>query len=220
MKQKLQIIALIFLAIIAGYVGIGAIKLTIQIIMSKITLLAAIVIFFWQYKKTHEKIIKLILVGLMVGGIFAFDIITNTMFLVLVISFLALFQRIDLKKVGFVQVLMILFVVGYLAVFGVIATMSKLVAVLSLIALFLVVIWREIKIYFTPSSPYSNANSSEIDFVDQNIEHQYTRTQKFFSQFVNVELMTKDIVLNLTFVFYMLLVMIDMLSNIIQSFLI
>ncbi len=217
MKQKLQIIGLIFLAIIAIYVGVGAFKIALKIILSKLTLLAVIIGAFILYKKTHETIAKIILIVAMTIGIFAFDIIFNIVFLGLVISFIALFKRTNFRQVGVVQILMIVFAIIYLIQFGVLATMAKLLAVLSLIALFTVVIWRELKIYFTPTTSINNSEEREIEFVDQNAAHNYTKTQQYFGRFVNLELMTRDIALNITFVVYVLLVMIDLLSNIIYG---
>lgn len=218
MRQKLQIIGLIFLAVLLTYIGFGVVKLTIQVILSKVTLLAAIIFFFWQYKKNHENIMKIILVVLMIMGIFAFDIMYNIIFLGLVISFLALFNRVGVRRFGVPQILMLAFVIGYLGVFGVASTVSKLLAVLSLMALFMMVIWKEMKIYFTPSRSQTKNDLNEIEFVDQNAEHNYTKTQHFFSRYVNVEMMTRDVALNITFIMYILLVMIDMLSKIIYSF--
>ncbi len=217
MKQKLQIIALIFLAIIAIYIGVGAFKIALKIILSKLTLLAVIVAAFIFYKKTHETIAKIILIVFMVLGVWGFDIIYNIVFLGLVISFMALFKRTNFRKFGVIQILMIVFVVIYLIQFGVLATLAKLLSVLSLIALFTVVIWRELKIYFTPTTLNNNAEAGEIEFVDQNAAHNYTKTQQYFGRFINLELMTRDIALNIIFTVYILLVMIDLLSNIIYG---
>ncbi len=212
MNNKLKILGLAIVALFAIWLVYVVVGVTLQIVMTKLFLVALITGSFIVFRRTKNEIAKYILIASMLLGIFVFDMIINILFMLIVLIIFQIVRRVDVKTLGPIQIILIIFAIIYMYLFGIFATLAKLIAVLAVIALFLAIIWSEIKIYFSPTP---KANSDEVDFVDQNVEHQANRIYKHLSKFINLELMTKDIALNLGFGLYMLLVIIQMLSEVV-----
>ncbi len=213
MKKKLEILAIIVLVIIVAYASFGVVKNLLAIVLSKIALVAFIVAMFVLMKKSLNKLYGYLLIVAMLVGFFVFHMISNILFLLTSILMYIIIKKINLRKVGPIQIALIIFVILYLYYFGPLQTLSKLMSVILLTVLFLKIIWKEIAIYFTPVNRMTN----EIDFIDQNIRDKNNRINQLFSRFINTELMTRPIAINLVFVFYMLLVSIDLVANLILN---
>lgn len=217
MKKKLELLAMIVLVIIVAYASFGVVKDILAIVLSKVALLAFIVAMFVMKKRSLNKIYRYILIVAMLVGFLVFHMISNILFLIIVILMYAITKRVNLRELGPIQIALIIFAIIYLIKFGALLTISKLISVVLLTVLFVKIIWKEISIYFTPSRTMASDNA--IDFRDQNIHDKNNRLNRMFSRFVNTDEMTKDIAVNLVFVFYMLLVMIDLVSSLILKIL-
>lgn len=217
MKKKLELLAMIVLVIIVAYASFGVVKDILAIVLSKVALLAFIVAMFVMKKRSLNKIYRYILIVAMLVGFLVFHMISNILFLIIVILMYAITKRVNLRELGPIQIALIIFAIIYLIKFGALLTISKLISVVLLTVLFVKIIWKEISIYFTPSRTMASDNA--IDFRDQNIHDKNNRLNRMFSRFVNTDEMTKDIAVNLVFVFYMLLVMIDLVSSLILNLL-
>ncbi len=217
MKKKLELLAIIMLVIIVAYASFGIVKDILAIVLSKVALVAFIAIMFTLMKKSLNKIYGYILIIAMLVGILVFHMISNILFLILVVLVYLIIKRINLRKVGPIQIALLVFAVVYLYVFGPLLTVSKLISVVLLTVLFVKIIWKEISIYFTPANTHVTGN--EVDFIDQNINDKNNRLNRMFSRFINTNVMTKNIAINLGFVFYILLIMIDLVSSLILNLL-
>lgn len=214
MKNKIQILGIAILVIFAMWLLFALLGFVIEIVMTKIFLVTLIVTTFIIYRKNHDSIAKYILLVSLIYGIFVFDMIVNILFIVILIIMIQIIKKINLKQLGPVQITLIIFACIYLYTFGLAQTISKVLAVFAVISLFLMIIWKEIKIYFTPTQ--SN-EADEINFIDQNIKHQNNTLNQFFTKFINMELMNKNIAINIAFTFYILLVVVQMLSELILA---
>ncbi len=214
MKSKLQILGVIVAAIFALWLFLAIFGIAINIVMSKVFLLAVIGVSFVMFKKDRNSIFKYILMASIFIGIFVFDMIVNIVFLLLIVLLMQIIRRVNVKQVGAIQIFLLAFGVIYLLIFGIAITIAKLLAVFLVYAVFMFLIWKEIKIYFTPT-PVSS--SDEVDFVDQNMAHKASKLNEQLGRFFNMELMTKDVVINLLFALYILLVTIQMLSELIYT---
>ncbi len=217
MKKKLELLAMIVLVIIVAYASFGVVKDILAIVLSKVALLTFIVAMFVMKKRSLNKIYRYFLIVAMLVGFLVFHMISNILFLIIVTLMYAITKRVNLREVGPIQIALIIFAIIYLIKFGALLTISKLISVVLLTVLFVKIIWKEISIYFTPSRTMASDNA--IDFRDQNIHDKNNRLNRMFSRFVNTDEMTKDIAVNLVFVFYMLLVMIDLVSSLILNLL-
>lgn len=214
MKNKIQILGIAILVIFAMWLLFALLGFVIEIVMTKIFLVTLIVTTFIIYRNNHDSIAKYILLVSLIYGIFVFDMIVNILFIVILIIMIQIIKKINLKQLGPVQITLIIFACIYLYTFGLAQTISKVLAVFAVISLFLMIIWKEIKIYFTPTQ--SN-EADEINFIDQNIKHQNNTLNQFFTKFINMELMNKNIAINIAFTFYILLVVVQMLSELILA---
>lgn len=214
MKNKIQILGIAILVIFAMWLLFALLGFVIEIVMTKIFLVTLIVTTFIIYRNNHDSIAKYILLVSLIYGIFVFDMIVNILFIVILIIMIQIIKKINLKQLGPVQITLIIFACIYLYTFGLAQTISKVLAVFAVISLFLMIIWKEIKIYFTPTQ--SN-ETDEINFIDQNIKHQNNTLNQFFTKFINMELMNKNIAINIAFTFYILLVVVQMLSELILA---
>ncbi len=216
MKNKLQILGVIIAGIFAIWLIFALLGIAVEIVMSKVFLIALIVGSFIMFKKDPKGIFKYILLGAMLVGVFVFDMIINIIFMLIILIVVQLARRVNVKQLGPIQIVLIVFGIVYMALFGVFATIAKLIAVFVVVALFIVIIWKELKIYFTPTPTQT---SDEVDFVDENPNHKAAKVKEQLGKYINMDLMTKNIAFNIGFTLYILLVVIQMLSELIYAIL-
>lgn len=148
MKKKIQILGVILAIILSIYIGFGIVKFTADVIISKVTLLLAIIFCFWQYKTNHQEIIKVILLVLMTIGFFVFHVFYNIIFFGIIALFIVICRNKSFQKIGALQIILIVLGISYLITFGIFASLSKIIATFILFAIFMAIVWDEISIYF------------------------------------------------------------------------
>ncbi len=214
MKSKLQILGIAIAAVFVIWIVFALLGIAVEIVMTKIFLLALIVGSFIMFKKDPKGIYKYVLAGSMLLGVFVFDMIINIIFMLIVLIMIQIVRRVNVKQFGPIQITLIVFAIVYILLFGFAATIAKLIAVFAVVALFIAIVWKELKIYFTPT-PIQTGD--EVDFVDENPSHKAAKIKEQLGKYVNMDLMTKNIALNIGFTLYILLVTIQMLSELIYA---
>lgn len=218
MKKNLQTIGVILAIILIAYIGLAILNIASKIVFSSLGLFAIIVGLFIAHKKKKNdkesiKVINLIFFIFLIVGFFVYDMIGNLVFSLFILSVVLRYRK--NKKFSFspIDIIMLITLLVYLFTGGIPYTISKGISVFVILAIVTGIIWENLRIYFDTSANKVN-EKGQIVFED---ERKQGRFDDILGKVFNMNLLSKEFAVNLAFGIYVLFVVMQMLSTIINE---